>query len=453
MANSPYFEDDSDLNKWDQAERYAIEAQELYDNGQMVDALAKLDEAVQANPDCASWHFNRGLTLDAMGRYEEAIDCYLHALELSPEDIETINCLAVDFTRTAQYDHAIQLFEHIEKIDPGFEPAYCNRIITYTEMEQYDRAEQMFYMAQQINPECPICFYNIGNSLFTQGQYSRAVWCWKKTAALDPDHPQIDYRIAQACWANKEYDKAKEHFLKELRKKPGDLETLLDYGVFLLEIGQTQAAEEKFRWVLELDPEFAPAIFYLGEIHRIENRLEEASCCYRKALQFDTNCPGARYRLAQILTHQNKPGEIYDLLTGELHLDCEDNQILLCIGQMLLNVDDYETATQCFLRVLDNNSKEGRAYFGMSAILLHKKDVAGCLQFLEHSIALDIPIMTAYTSASLIHCRQGNYPRAMQILDRARAVFGNSWKLRHWKAKIRYYQLKQTASKWFSLSK
>lgn len=450
MADSSYDnQDDAELNHWEQAEQRAIEAQELYENGDMQEALDKLNQAVAMNPNCSSWHFNRGLTLDAMGQYEEAIACYHHAMELSPEDVEAMNCLAVNYTRTAQYDMAIDLFEKIVKIDPTFEPAYCNRIITYTEMEQHEQAEQMFYLAQQLNPECPICFYNIGNSLFTQGRYGRAIWCWEKTATLEPTHPQINYRIAQACWADKQYDKAKEYFLKELRKNPGEIETLLDYGVFLLEIGQPQQAGEKFRWVLELRPDFAPATFYLGEICRTEERLTEAARHYRKAIQHDDHCPGARYRLAQILMVQGETEEIHDLLTAELKLDCEDSQVLLSIGRMLLQIKEYNAATHCFLRVLDNDPDEGRAYFGMSAVLMHKKDLAGCLQFLEHSIALDIPELTAYTCTALIHCRQKNFHRAACVLNKAGALLGDSWKLRRWKMKVRYFEAKQKCVDWF----
>jgi tetratricopeptide (TPR) repeat protein len=450
MADSFYDnEEDGNLNDWEQAEKKAIEAQELYENGEMLDALDKLDEAVAMNPNCSSWHFNRGLTLDALGKYEEAIACYQSAMELSPDDVEAMNCLAVDYTRTVQYDQAIELFEKITTIDPAFEPAYCNRIITYTEMEQHDLAEQMFYLAQQINPECPICFYNIGNSLFTQGKYGRAIWCWEKTATLESTHPQINYRIAQACWADKQYDKAKEYFLKELREQPGNIETLLDYGIFLLEINQVKRAEEKFQWVLELRPDFAPATFYLGEIRRTEGQTEEAIRYYRKAIQLDDTCPGAHYRLAQLLMYLGKTEEIYDLLEAELKLDCEDNQVLLSIGRMLLQIEKFETATHCFLRILDSNPNEGRAYFGMSAVLMHKKDIAGCLQFLEHSISLDIPELTAYICAALILCRQGNYRRANCTLNKAGAILGNSLRLMRWKMKVRYFEIKQNCTDWF----
>lgn len=436
MAESSYYEDDSSLNGWEQAEQRVTEAYEFYESGQMQDALDKLNEAVTMNPGCVAWHFNRGLTLDAMDRYEEAIACYQQALELAPSDTEILNCLAVDYTRTVQYDLAVATFEKIETIDPSYEPAYCNRIIAYTEMEQHDKAEQMFYLAQQINPECPICFYNIGNSLFSRGNYVRAIWCWEKTAELEPTHPQIHYRIAQACWADGQINKARDYFLRELRRNPGHIDVLADYGVFLLEQGHINPAAEKFRWILELRPEFAQAMFYLGEICRLEENLSEAMAWYGKAKTTETQLAGPRFRMAQILMWQDRPDGVADLLREEIKLACDDEQVMLSIGQMLIRLGEYNDALPCFLRVLDSNSEQGKAYFGISAILMNRRDLEGCLQFLEHAIGVDVRVLSAYLGAALIHSRQNNYQRAFEILYKAKSLLGSSWRLRFWMVKV-----------------
>jgi tetratricopeptide (TPR) repeat protein len=443
MADSSYYEEDEDINTWDQAEQRVGEAFELYETGLMQQALDKLNEAISLNPGCSAWHFNMGLTLDGLDRYEEALVCYQHAIELSPDDVEILNCLAVDYTRTTQYDLALSIFERIEKLDPSFEPAYCNRIITYTEMEQYDKAEQMFYLAQELNPDCPICFYNIGNALFTRGLYARAVWCWEKTAKLEPTHPQINYRIAQACWADGQDDKAKEFFLEALRQNPGSPEILLDYGIFLLEKEHLRKAEEKFNWILELEPDYAPAMFYQGEICRIEGDFKNASYWYRKAIRADQKLAGPRFCLARILLWQKQPDEVTDLLKEELQLSCDDQQVLLLTGQMLLNLGECDQAVNCFLRVLDANPEQGQAYFGIATVLMQKHDAEGCVQFLEHAIGLDIGIKAAYTCAAMIYCNQKNFQRAAEVIERAKAVTGNNWNLRLWTAKITLQSLSQ----------
>jgi tetratricopeptide (TPR) repeat protein len=108
-----------------------------------------------------------GLTLDGLEDYARAVEYYQRALERNPEDVEILNCLAVDYTRTSRYDLAIETFEQIERMDPDFEPAYCNRIIAYTEMEQHDKGEQCFIWPK-MSIRLSLCFDNSAISLLPE---------------------------------------------------------------------------------------------------------------------------------------------------------------------------------------------------------------------------------------------------------------------------------------------
>ncbi len=86
----------AESNSWDDAEKIAYMAFELYENGQMALALMQLEEAMEINPNNSAWHFNAGLTLDALDRFDDAIEAYHKALELGGEEPEVLNSLAVD---------------------------------------------------------------------------------------------------------------------------------------------------------------------------------------------------------------------------------------------------------------------------------------------------------------------------------------------------------------------
>ena len=375
-------------HEWDQAEQMVTEAFELYENGQMRQAMEKLDSAIQQGPEHAEWYFNMGLTLDGLEEYEKAIEFYEKALECMPDDVEIINCLGVNYTRTACYDLALSTFERIEKLDPDFEPAYCNRIITYTEMGHYDKAEQMFYMAQQINPDCPLCYYNIGNSLFTQAEYERAIWCWDKCAQLDPKHPQIHYRLAQACWVNGQGKRAREEFLIELRKSPSNLEILLDFGLFLLESGELESAREKFNRILEFDETFAAAHFYLGEVFRIQENFIRAARCYTNAMVYDAKLVGPRFRLAEIEFAEKNTAGVILLLRDEFQLGVEDADVLLAMGWMFLRAGRLTDASNCFMQALNEEDASYEAFFGLGMSLAVHGDYDGALECIEQAVML-----------------------------------------------------------------
>lgn len=70
------FFDGAEFGPYDKAERNARKAFELYEDGKMTQALTQLDRALEINPTNSAWHFNRGLTLDAISRFDEAINEY-----------------------------------------------------------------------------------------------------------------------------------------------------------------------------------------------------------------------------------------------------------------------------------------------------------------------------------------------------------------------------------------
>ena len=76
MNSESGFEQFDQFNSWDQAEQKAIKAYELYEEGQMSEALSAMNEALDINPSNDRWHFNKALTLDAMERFDQAIEEY-----------------------------------------------------------------------------------------------------------------------------------------------------------------------------------------------------------------------------------------------------------------------------------------------------------------------------------------------------------------------------------------
>ena len=421
-----FLEDDDFDHGWDQAESMVSEAFELYEKGQMEQAFEKLNGAIELRPEHSEWYFNAALTLDGLEEYEKAIKFYERALECDSDDVEILNCLGVNYTRTACYDLALNTFEHIEAIQPDFEPAYCNRIIAYTEMEQHDKAEQMFYLAQQINPDCPLCFYNIGNSLFTQGRYERAIWCWDKCAELDPNHPQIHFRLAQVCWVSGQGRRARQEFLAEVCQNPTDLDIILDFGIFLLESGDLEGAKEKFNRILEFDETFTLARFYLAEVYLMQGSLSAAVHWYQQAMDADETLTGSRFRLAQIYKQKGDCATAKDFLEREYQLGIEDDDVLNATGWMFLEMGHPENAFNCFLRLLEQGDSDGNIFFGLTMSLVMKGEYESGLMSLRQAMRLSPTKPEMLLCAGWICYKLKKWPQALCYLRKCQNLFPGS---------------------------
>ncbi len=429
--------DGMEFGSYDKAEHKAHMAFEFYEDGKMSQALEELEGALEASPANSSWHFDKGLTLDAISRFDEAINEYEIALQFNPDDLEILNSLAVDYTRVGQYDLAISTFEHIQELDPEFEPCYCNRIITYTEMGQHDLAEEMFYLAQQIEPDCALCYYNIGNSLFARARYKKAIRCWLKTAELEPSHPQINYRIAQAYWSESDNERAREHFLTELRANPGDVDVILDFGLFLIETGDIESAKEKFNRALELNPDFGVALFYLGEIAFNNGDYERAVELFNQALEKDNTLTGPCYRLAQCELMRGQRQKVKVYLVSELRASPDDADILVSMGSIFLAAGDLDYATHCLLRAVDIDCASADAHYYLGVVSANRGAFEDAVEFFTHALDINSSHVPALRDSALVYLAMGRLANAVGRISKARLLAGDDRQLKALARRIR----------------
>jgi tetratricopeptide (TPR) repeat protein len=409
--------DDSIGGPFDQAEQMAIKACEHYEDGQTEQAIRQLDQALEINPSNSCWHFDKALALDSLNRFDDAIKEYEFALQLSPGDAEILNALAIDYTRIGFYDLAIETFEQVEQLEPTFEPSYCNRIITYAEMGKHEQAEEMFYMAQQINSKCPLCYYNIGNSLYIRKLYKKAILCWQKASELDPQHPQINYRLAQACWANGDIEQAKQYFLEELRRNPADFDCIGDFGIFLLQTGEIESAREKFNRIIEMNPDCAPALFYLGEIAFSNNDFKKAIEFYEHTIEKDGAMAGPRYRLALCNFFAGKIERARGYLAVEMQLAPDNPEILVSMASIFIKLGDLDYASSCLLRAIDHDNECDDAFYLLGCINIIKQKQENAQELLSIALEKNPKKSSALKELAHLMLSTGNFRQADDLIN------------------------------------
>ena len=61
---------------------------------------------------------NKGISLDNLGKYNEAIEYYDKALEIDPENAEALNNKGVALDDLGKYNEAIEYYDKVLEIDP-----------------------------------------------------------------------------------------------------------------------------------------------------------------------------------------------------------------------------------------------------------------------------------------------------------------------------------------------
>jgi len=188
---------------------WAYESQETL----WTDTLAK-------NPNSWLGHCNLGLALFQKGQVDDAIAQYQKAVEIYPNYVAAHYNLGNALLQKGQLDTALAQYEKAVEIDPNDAAAHINLGNAFFQKQQLDEAVAQFQKAVEINPNDAEAQYNLGNALFQKGQLDEAVAQFQKALKIDPNSFATHYNLGGAFFQKGQLDEAITQFQEVLRLKP-----------------------------------------------------------------------------------------------------------------------------------------------------------------------------------------------------------------------------------------
>jgi tetratricopeptide (TPR) repeat protein len=405
------------MSDWYDAEQRVERARELFEMEQWSEALAEIDAALEMNPYNAAWHCNRGYILDQMGQLEQAVHSFEEAARLEPNDKEALLALGMDLTRLNRCPEALEAFESLQHADPAFEPSYCQRIVTYTQIGQHDRAEEMFYLAQHLNDACPDCFYNIGKSLLARDLQDKAVYCFKRCLELDTEYPDVRRTLARIYRHRSDIETAREFYLAELRMDPGDVDLLGEMGEMFVEAGQNAAAAEKFRQMIELEPDAPAGHAMSARVAMLQGRWDQAIDSLETVLNLDSNWENVHGLYGEALLHVGRFADAKLQFEVQLFGRADDDAAMMGLGVALRELGKPQQASHCFAKVMARRPDDPSACFQMAICLFLQGKFHAGIALCLRTIQMDPHHLHALQKLVLAYSHLGRWSQARKVLD------------------------------------
>lgn len=109
-------------------------------------AFFVLNSQVDASalPPQADYYRSQGLTQQEKGKYQDALNLYLKALTLEPENSQLYNDIGIVYEQLGYPSRAEQYYLRILKNDRDYLPAYSNLAYLYLGQNQIEKAQQFF---------------------------------------------------------------------------------------------------------------------------------------------------------------------------------------------------------------------------------------------------------------------------------------------------------------------
>jgi tetratricopeptide (TPR) repeat protein len=231
------------------------------------DTLAK-------DPDSWAAHINLGDAFILKGQVDDAVAQYQRALQINPDYPEALTNLGVALFRKGRVDDAVAQYQKALSIKPNFMQAHNDLGLALVQRGQVDDAVTHYQKALEINPNSAEIHTNLGNALFRKGQVDNAVAHYQKALEINPNYAETHDKLGNALLRKGQVDDAVAHYQKALEISPYDPETHYNLAKAFVQKGQLGAAITQFQEVLRLKPDFSAAQDDLDNVEALVRQLQ-----------------------------------------------------------------------------------------------------------------------------------------------------------------------------------
>jgi tetratricopeptide (TPR) repeat protein len=250
--------------------------------------LGKLDEARAAyetfladHPNHVDAVLNLGGVLRTQGDSQAAIALYNKALKSDPYNSRILNNLVVLYRDKKDYKAATQAVRTLLMRDQKNIDAYKNLALVYYDQQKYKLTQTILAnalrMAKEQKIEDPDIHVNFGLTHLALGDKGKAMASFKKAVEIDPNHLLGNYNIGALALAHRDYNLATKAFAICAKAWPSDPEVIASYGFALQGQQKYPEAAAELEKAKKLKPESAqPVVYQLMVVWQAAEKPEKA---------------------------------------------------------------------------------------------------------------------------------------------------------------------------------
>ncbi|HEX7535043.1 MAG TPA: tetratricopeptide repeat protein [Syntrophales bacterium] len=178
------------------------------------------EHALQVTEMNSRAHYNLGISLTDLGKYEEAIYHFSYAIRLEPEYAGLYSHMGVALAGQGKTDEAIVYYQEALRIKQNDETTHNNLGVALAGKGNFDEAILHFQEALRIRPDYVYANRNMGGALAGLGKMEEAIGYYEKALKIDGDSAVTHNNLGLALASVGRTPEAIGHFQEALKINP-----------------------------------------------------------------------------------------------------------------------------------------------------------------------------------------------------------------------------------------
>lgn len=301
----------------------------------------------------------------------------------------------------------------------------AERALQLSESQKWREALNELEAALAINPHDSFWHAQRGQILDQLDQFAEAVEAYRQSLDLEPDNLEINTALGIDLIRIGQYEQAVHHF-ERLSKSYPDYEPAYCHRIAAYtRMGQHDRAENMFYLAQQLNENCPSCFHHIAESLACRGFYAKALYCWQRTLEIEPDFPCVRQRIAEIHRQEHNYEKAREFLLAALRRDPGNTDILAELGDLLIEVGDFEGAEAEFRQVLALNPTAVRAHVVLGLMASRKDDPDTAIRYFRTALALDQHFPGLRAQIGEAELRRGNHREALHHLSLALEDDGN----------------------------
>ena len=229
------------------------------------------------------------------GDTDRARRLYREILSLDPQQADANNLMGVLCLQCKEPVKAIRHIKRALQTAPREARSYANLGIAFKDLGRMQESADAFAEAVRLEPDNGEFLSSHGNALRLAGTPGKAVTVLESALRKASGNPGLRHNLALAqndmgVLLNRNGDPAKAivHFRRALELNPDHPQALLNLGLTLEQVGETEGAERHYQAAIRVEPTLADAHFQLAHLRGRKASATEIEAMKQRAQRPET---------------------------------------------------------------------------------------------------------------------------------------------------------------------
>jgi predicted TPR repeat methyltransferase len=267
---------------------------------------------IALKPDYVEAFLNRGIALEQLKRFEEAVASYNQAIVANPMEAGIFYNRGNALFRLRQFGEAVASYDQAIALKPNHEDAFYTRGNALFRLRQFGEAVASYDQALALRPDSAETYSNRGLALCELKRFA-AVASYDQAIALKPNYADAFHNRGNALQDLRRIEDALASYNQAIAVNPDHAEAFNSRGAALADLGHYDEAVASYNQAIALRPDYADAFNNRGNALQALKRLDEALASYSQAVLVAPNNVISRHMLAACISdpHCERAPEAY----------------------------------------------------------------------------------------------------------------------------------------------